>query len=383
MIKAILFDMDGVLVDSEEVSIRVGEEYFKSKGVNITHDDFLPHLGGGERKFFEGPSKAKGYSLNYEDASQFFKEHYEEYLSKTHAALPGIDIVKRARKAGIITAVCSSAPRWKVFVNIAAIGLEESDFDMVFSGESVKRNKPFGDIYLNAAINLGLDPKECIVVEDSLFGVKAGKNANMRVLAVTGTESATSLAAAGADVIVTDLSAITEFTNPTEFEAIFEDYSKSNSDGILYGTSFITPFKRRASDEEIIERMIKEASMASDNAYAPYSKFKVGAALLSAATNRIYRGCNVENSSYGATICAERNAVIHAIAEEGSLGIDILVVYSDDDPPAPPCAVCLQVLAEFSRPDTKVVLVSVDGFRKTYLFKELLPNPFIFPTLRN
>ena len=141
--------------------------------------------------------------------------------------------------------------------------------------------------------------------------------------------------------------------------------------------------KRRASDEEIIERMIKEASMARDNAYAPYSKFKVGAALLSAATNRIYRGCNVENSSYGATICAERNAVIHAIAEEGSLGIDILVVYSDDDPPAPPCAVCLQVLAEFSRPDTKVVLVSVDGFRKTYLFKELLPNPFIFPTLRN
>ena len=60
MIKAILFDMDGVLVDSEEVSIRVGEEYFKRKGVNITHDDFLPHLGGGERKFFEGPSKAKG-----------------------------------------------------------------------------------------------------------------------------------------------------------------------------------------------------------------------------------------------------------------------------------------------------------------------------------
>ena len=60
-----------------------------------------------------------------------------------------------------------------------------------------------------------------------------------------------------------------------------------------------------------------------------------------------------------------------------------MVVYSDDDPPAPPCAVCLQVLAEFSRPDTKVVLVSVDGFRKTYLFKELLPNPFIFPTLRN
>ena len=56
MINAILFDMDGVLCDSEEVSISVGVNYFKSKNVNITHDDFLPHLGGGERKFFEGPN---------------------------------------------------------------------------------------------------------------------------------------------------------------------------------------------------------------------------------------------------------------------------------------------------------------------------------------
>ena len=383
MIKAILFDMDGVLVDSEEVSISVGCAYFKSKGANITHDDFLPHLGGGERKFFEGPSKDKGYNLNYEDASLYFKEHYEEVLKKTHAALPGIDIVKKARNAGLITAVCSSAPRWKVFVNINAIGLAESDFDSVFSGESVKRNKPYPDIYLNAAINLGLAPKECLVVEDSLFGVRAGKSAGMTVLGVTGTESSTALFAAGADVVVSDLSVIEEFSTPEEFEKIIEEDRASNRDGVLYGTNYIVPFKRRLSDEEIINNMVREASRVRDKAYAPYSNFKVGAAILSAATNRIYSGCNVENSSYGATICAERNAILNGIANEGKLGIDILVVYSDDNPPAPPCAVCLQVLAEFSRPDTKVILVSVDGCKKSYLFKDLLPNPFIFPTLRN
>lgn len=383
MIKAILFDMDGVLVDSEEVSISVGCQYFKSKGANITHDDFLPHLGGGERKFFEGPSRDKGYNLDYDDASLFFKEHYEDVLKKTHAALPGIDIVRRARKAGLITAVCSSAPRWKVFVNINAIGLNETDFDRVFSGESVKRNKPCPDIYLNAAIQLGLDPKECLVVEDSLFGVRSGKSAGMRVLGVTGTESSNALFSAGADVVVSDLSVIPEFSNLEEFERIIEDDKKVNENGVLYGTNYIVPLKRRLSDEEIINNMIRAASRVRDNAYSPYSNFKVGAAILSAATNRIYSGCNVENSSYGATICAERNAIIHGIAEEGKLGIDILVVYSDDDPPAPPCAVCLQVLAEFSRPDTKVILVSVDGHKKSYLFKDLLPNPFIFPTLRN
>lgn len=382
MINAILFDMDGVLCDSEEVSISVGVNYFESKNVNITHDDFLPHLGGGERKFFEGPSRAKGYHLDYDDASNYFKNHYEELLNKTKPALPGIDIVKRARKAGVKTALCSSAPRWKVLVNIKAIGLSEDDFDAVFSGESVKRNKPEPDIYLNAAINLGIDPSECLVVEDSLFGVRAGKKANMRVLAVTGTESFDKLASQGADVIVSDLGAVGSFNSPEELDKIISQDSTSNADGILYGANYIVPLKRRMSDSFVEKKMEEAASYARDHAYAPYSKFKVGAAILSAATGRIYSGCNVENSSYGATICAERNAILHAIAEEGIIGIDTLLVYSDDDPPAPPCANCLQVLAEFAKKDTKIILVSVNGERREMLFSDLLPNPFIFPSVR-
>ena len=128
--------------------------------------------------------------------------------------------------------------------------------------------------------------------------------------------------------------------------------------------------------------MLKLALRARENAYTPYSKFKVGACVKSAATGRLYAGCNVENSSFGATICAERNAITTAIAAEGIIGIETLVVVSDDEPPAPPCALCLQVLAEFTSPDSLVILSSLEGKMCRYKFSELLPNPFIFPSER-
>ncbi|OHD33999.1 MAG: cytidine deaminase [Spirochaetes bacterium GWC2_52_13] len=125
------------------------------------------------------------------------------------------------------------------------------------------------------------------------------------------------------------------------------------------------------------------ASQVRLNAYAPYSKFQVGAAVVSASSGTIYHGCNVENSSYGATICAERGALMEAVAQEGDFRIDMVVVVSDDNPPAPPCALCLQVLAEFAADDTVVHLYDTKGNSETYRFDELLPHPFIFPTQRD
>ena len=130
------------------------------------------------------------------------------------------------------------------------------------------------------------------------------------------------------------------------------------------------------------QELVDRAKAATDGSYAPYSGFRVGAAVVSAATGRIYAGCNVENSSYGAAICAERNAITTAVANEGVFGLDLLVVFSEDDPPAPPCALCLQVAAEFARPESAVLLVSADGKTRRHTFSELLPMPFIFPTMR-
>lgn len=110
------------------------------------------------------------------------------------------------------------------------------------------------------------------------------------------------------------------------------------------------------------------------NAYAPYSKFQVGAAVIDDNAKQ-YPGCNVENASYGGTICAERNAVLRAVAD-GAKAVKDVVVVTKMNPPAPPCAMCLQVLSEFATPETRVWLADLEGVKESLLLSELLPRHF-------
>jgi cytidine deaminase len=121
-------------------------------------------------------------------------------------------------------------------------------------------------------------------------------------------------------------------------------------------------------DGELITTAIDSAS----RAYAPYSNFHVGAALV-AADGRVFTGCNVENISYGLTICAERNAVFAAVAA-GCREFSKIIIVADTEEPASPCGACRQVLAEFN-PDLEIVLSTFH--RKTACFRlsELLPRP--------
>jgi cytidine deaminase len=107
--------------------------------------------------------------------------------------------------------------------------------------------------------------------------------------------------------------------------------------------------------------------------WAPYSGFRVGAAVL--AGGAVHRGCNVENASYGLTVCAGRNAVAAAVAA-GAKRIDAVAVASGTSPPTPPCGACLQVLAEFGAPATRVLLVGARGARVETTLGELLPRAF-------
>ncbi len=380
MIKAFLFDMDGVLVDSEDISITVGIEYFNTLGVKANRDSFS--LGGGERVFFDSAAERLGVAYSYADASAFFKERYLEIIKDVDIALPGaVSIINSAKSAGIMTALASSAPHWKVMANLRALGLDESAFDFIATGKDVKRNKPFGDIYTLSLINLGIGGEEAVVFEDSKNGIISGKSAGCTVVSLMTTIDGESAGRAGADGIITDLSAFPKFSTKEEAEKALRAIMWG-PDAVVYGANAIPVRKSKESDSTLLERAKKAAKNAWEHGYAPYSTYKVGAALVSASSGKIYSGCNVENSSYGATICAERNAITNAITAEGAIGIELLVVYSDDEPPAPPCAVCLQVIAEFARPDTPVVLVSAKGKEHHYRFSELLPNPFIFPTVR-
>jgi cytidine deaminase len=122
------------------------------------------------------------------------------------------------------------------------------------------------------------------------------------------------------------------------------------------------------TDNELITQAIAAASQA----YAPYSKFYVGA-LLVGADGRTFAGCNVENISYGLTICAERNAVFAAVAAGCREFVKIAIV-ADTDVPASPCGACRQVMAEFN-PDLEIILANFRGQSKTYRLSELLPRP--------
>lgn len=119
--------------------------------------------------------------------------------------------------------------------------------------------------------------------------------------------------------------------------------------------------------------LITVAIDAAKNAYAPYSKFNVGAAL-ECADGTVYTGCNVENAALGASICAERVAVAKAVSE-GNLSFRRIAVYSDSADYCVPCGTCRQVLSEFSR-NIELLCVRSDGRYVSYSLKSLLPVPF-------
>lgn len=122
-----------------------------------------------------------------------------------------------------------------------------------------------------------------------------------------------------------------------------------------------------------IDRLLKLALEARKNACADYSKFKVGAAL-EAVSGKIYTGCNIENASYGLTVCAERVALWKALSE-GEREFVRIVVASESDRPAPPCGPCRQLLWEYGR-NLEVVLANTTGVRVSRRLADLLPEPF-------
>lgn len=123
-----------------------------------------------------------------------------------------------------------------------------------------------------------------------------------------------------------------------------------------------------------VDEMIDLAKGARHWAHAPYSNFRVGAALLS-SDGRVFTGCNVENSTYGLSMCAERVAIFKAISE-GATEIVRVVVVTAHEPIAPPCGCCRQMIWEFSSDKTEVVLANLSGEVRTYRITELLPEAF-------
>jgi cytidine deaminase len=130
---------------------------------------------------------------------------------------------------------------------------------------------------------------------------------------------------------------------------------------------------RLTVSDDLIEALIESARAVREKAYAPYSGFMVGAAVLS-ESGKIYVGCNVENASYGATLCAERSAIVQMVAA-GERQVLTVAVFVDGDEPAMPCGLCRQVIAELG-PHAEIVTATPKGTKRTRI-EHLLPDPFV------
>ncbi|MDW8319510.1 MAG: cytidine deaminase [Anaerolineae bacterium] len=130
-------------------------------------------------------------------------------------------------------------------------------------------------------------------------------------------------------------------------------------------------------DPAVAEALVKEAAEARRRAYIPYSHFAVGAALLT-RSGKVYTGCNIENASYGLTVCAERVAIWKAVSEGEREFVALAVVTADG---VSPCGACRQVMAEFA-PEMPVLIAAPQGVRRTATALELLPGAFLPDDLR-
>lgn len=204
MIKGYIFDMDGVLCDSEEfIAAAAKRMFFELYNTAVVVEDFEPFVGTGEDRYIGGVAEKYGVEIDIESAKAETYRLYGECVQGRLQALPGVkDFVEGAKQAGIRVAVATSADEVKLKINLDEIGLDASLFDALVNGLEIKSKKPAPDIFLEAARRLELPAESCIVFEDALNGVQAAKAAGAVCVGITSSFSKQALLDAGADRVV-------------------------------------------------------------------------------------------------------------------------------------------------------------------------------------
>jgi len=206
--RAVIFDMDGVLTDSEPLICAAATEMFRERGVAVQPADFHPFVGTGENRYLGGVAEKYGVKLNIVEAKARTYELYLAMVPLQLEAFPGaVELVQKCRAAGWVCAVASSADRIKIVANLNKIGLPPATWQAIVTAEDVVRRKPDPDIFLMAAHRIGMVPSQCTVVEDAVNGIAAAKAAGMRCVAVASTFPASLLVQA--DLVRPSISAVT------------------------------------------------------------------------------------------------------------------------------------------------------------------------------
>ena len=186
MIKAVLFDMDGVLVDSEELTFVAAIEMLKERGADARREDFLPFIGAGDIAYLGGAAGVHGLKYDRSMSDITYAKYEKLVLEHDIAYKNTVKTVLKLKDMGLKLAVCTSSDLVKMNINLKAIGLQDK-FDALINGRDIVNNKPAPDIYLKGASLLGAAPSECLVVEDAENGILAAKAAGMHNVALTTT----------------------------------------------------------------------------------------------------------------------------------------------------------------------------------------------------
>lgn len=185
-IKYIIFDMDGVLINSEPVTSKAATAALAEIGIDVNPDIFKAYIGAGEDKFITEPCKKEKKEAAIPGAMNRLYELFNEYVYSTLEVFPSVHtLLGKLKEKGFHLAIASSSAEDKVRISLDAAKISEDLFDVIITGSDVSEKKPSPEIYFIAMDELDADPEECIIVEDALNGIRAAKAADAFCFAVT------------------------------------------------------------------------------------------------------------------------------------------------------------------------------------------------------
>lgn len=204
----VIFDMDGVLVNSEGAFRRACSEALEQWGLKPDYEEFRPFTGMGDILYIGGVSEKHGipYELKMTDIAY---DLYKDYAPTLLEVFPwSRKVLETLHANGIKIALASSAGAYKVDINISCIGVEKSIFSALVTGSDVENKKPAPDIFLAAAKKAGVDPANCLVVEDAISGIQAAHAAGMKVATVNTSFTREELVDAGTDYVTDNVATV-------------------------------------------------------------------------------------------------------------------------------------------------------------------------------
>ncbi|KJF43458.1 HAD family hydrolase [Draconibacterium sediminis] len=187
MIAALIFDMDGVIFNSEDIIAKAGVEFFKKRNIVVDKKEFTPFIGTGEFNYLNGVAENYNFKIATKDKLELYKI-YKKIAKEELSIYKGIiEIINKSKKQNVKIALATSADMSKVEINFGIVNYDYKIFDIITTGTEIKNKKPHPEIFQITCSNLNIKPENSIVIEDSPMGICAAKKAGCKCFAITNT----------------------------------------------------------------------------------------------------------------------------------------------------------------------------------------------------